>query len=282
MGRGLAAILPSTDAAGPELRQLPVDMIRPNPKQPRTQIADESIDALADSVRAAGVVQPVIVRPVAGGTYELIAGERRWRAARAASLETLPAVVREAADADRLELALIENMAREDLNPVDAAHACAGLVEELGLSKEEVGRRVGRSRSAVSNLIRLLELPASVLKLLEQGRLSEGHGRAILKASGNEARLKLAEAAVAQGWSVRETERRAGAAEPKPSREKPPVAIHPDREARRAQLEDQLEAVLGHELRVRLERSEVVAELRFESLEEMAEFADRFAVGKAA
>jgi ParB family chromosome partitioning protein len=257
-------------------------MIRPNPRQPRTQIDAESIDALAESVRAAGVVQPVIVRPLAGGTYELIAGERRWRAARAASLETVPAVVRETGDEDRLELALIENMAREDLNPVDAAHACAGLVEELGLSKEEVGRRVGRSRSAVSNLIRLLELPGSVLKLLEQGRLSEGHGRAILKVSGNEARRKLAKAAAAQGWSVRETERRAGATEPKLGREKAPVVIHPDREARRAELEDQLEAALGHELRVRLERSEVVAELHFESLEEMAEFAGRFGVGRAA
>jgi ParB family transcriptional regulator, chromosome partitioning protein len=280
----LAAILPAGGGEGTELRQLPVDLIRPNPKQPRRRIAQESIDALADSVRAAGVVQPVIVRPMAGGTYELIAGERRWRAAQAASLDTVPAVVRDSEDAQQLELALIENMAREDLNPIDAAQACAGLVEDLGISKEEVGRRLGRSRSSVSNLIRLLELPAAVLALLQEAKLSEGHGRAILQVEGNDARRKLAEAAVANGWSVRETERRAGEGRRGDSRDRRPaaVAIHPDQESRRAQLEDQLETALGRELRVRLERAGAVAELRFDSLDELADFAERFGVDKAA
>ena len=137
-------------------------------------------------------MQPLLVRPVADGTYELIAGERRWRAAQVAGLEQVPAVVREQEDAERLQTALVENMAREDLNPVDEARACATLVEDLGLSKEELARRVGRSRAAVSNLIRLLDLPDDVIDLLRSGELSEGHGRAILQARGVDVRRRLA------------------------------------------------------------------------------------------
>ena len=155
------------------------------------------------------MLQPVLVRPLPGGRYELIAGERRWRAARIAGLETIPAVVQPHEDADSLELALIENMAREDLNPVEEARACALLVDELGLTREEVGRRVGRSRVAVSNLMRLLDLPDEVLELLVEGRLTEGHGRALLMAGDHAERRRLARAASEQGWTVRETEARA-------------------------------------------------------------------------
>ena len=165
MGRGLAAIL----AAAPrdeqeDLRQIPLELIAANPQQPRRQFDEESLVTLAESIRARGVIQPVLVRPLAGGRYELVAGERRWRAAQIAELETIPAVVRQHDDAGSLELAVIENMAREDLNPVEEARACAGLVEELGLTREEVGLRVGRSRVAVSNLIRLLDLPDEALR----------------------------------------------------------------------------------------------------------------------
>ncbi len=177
MGRGLAAILAvAPNDEEEELRQLPVEMISANPRQPRRQFDEESLLSLADSIRARGVIQPVLVRPLAGGTYELVAGERRWRAARIAELETIPAVVRERDDADSLELAVIENMAREDLNPVEEARACAGLVEELGLTREEVGLRVGRSRVAVSNLMRLLDLPDEALELLERRQLARGTG----------------------------------------------------------------------------------------------------------
>jgi ParB family transcriptional regulator, chromosome partitioning protein len=160
MGRGLAAIL----SAGPteteaELRAVPVDLIAPNPQQPRRTFEEEPLVALAESVRERGVLQPVLLRPLPGGMYELIAGERRWRAAQLAGLETVPAMVRPHDDADSLELALIENMAREDLNPLEAARAVAALVEDLGMTREEVGRRVGRSRVTISNLLRLLELP---------------------------------------------------------------------------------------------------------------------------
>ena len=158
------------------------------------------------------MLQPVLVRPVLGGRYELVAGERRWRAAKLAELESIPAIVRQHDDAASLEVALIENMAREDLNPVEEARACAALVEELGLTREEVGLRVGRSRVAVSNLIRLLELPDEALALLERGELSEGHGRALLTRRATiAAGGSWPRAAARERWSVRELEARARA-----------------------------------------------------------------------
>jgi ParB family chromosome partitioning protein len=216
MGRGLAAILsPTVPAEGaeapPELRRLPVDLIAPNPRQPRQTLDEESLLALADSVRERGVLQPVLVRPRPGGSYELIAGERRWRAAQLAGLDVLPAVVAPHEDRESLELALIENMAREDLNPVEEARACALLVDELGLTREDVGRRVGRSRVAVSNLMRLLDLPDEVLDLITESRLTEGHGRALLMAQDHGERRRLGRAAADEGWTVRETEARARA-----------------------------------------------------------------------
>src|SRR3954465_10618609 len=183
MGRGLAAILSVSGEPGEddvELREIPVELIAPNPSQPRRHFDEATLAALAQSARPRGLLQPVLVRPVSGGTYELVAGERRWRAAGLAGLETVPALVRARDNAQSLEIALIENMAREDLNPVEEARACAALVEELGLTREEVGRRVGRSRVAVSNLLRLLDLPDEALALIEDGALSEGHGRALL------------------------------------------------------------------------------------------------------
>ena len=209
MGRGLAAILPESGIGEPCFRECPVELIRPNPDQPRTEFDQAAIDSLSASIADAGLVQPLIVRPLSDGRYELIAGERRWRAAREAGLETVPALIRNQDEGERLQTALIENMARENLNPVDEARACAALVEDLGLSKEELARRLGRSRAAISNLIRLLDLPDEVLALLAGGKLSEGHGRAILRTRGAEARSALAREAASQGWSVRETERRA-------------------------------------------------------------------------
>src|SRR4051794_29181581 len=206
MGRGLAALLAPSDAERePELRELPVELITPNPSQPRRHFDEAGLLALAGSLRERGILQPVLVRPLPGGTYELIAGERRWRAAQLAGLETIPALVRPHDDAASLELALIENMAREDLSPVEEARACALLVEELGLTREELGRRIGRSRVAVSNLLRLLDLPDEALDLLAAGELTEGHGRALLLASGHDDRRRLARAAAADGWTVRET-----------------------------------------------------------------------------
>jgi ParB family transcriptional regulator, chromosome partitioning protein len=217
IGRGLEAIL-SVSTEGPararedELRELPVELISPSSSQPRRRFDEEALQALAGSVGERGVLQPVLVRPQPGGTYELVAGERRWRAAKIAGLETIPALVRGREDAEALELALIENMAREDLNPVEEARACAALVEELGLTRKQIGRRVGRSRVAVSNLMRLLDLPDEVLGLLESGSLSEGHGRALLLADDHSVRGRLGRSAAQEGWSVRVVEDRARSA----------------------------------------------------------------------
>jgi ParB family transcriptional regulator, chromosome partitioning protein len=269
MGRGLAAIIPEASPDGPELRDLPLELIRPNPNQPRTRFDPASITSLAASIADAGIVQPVIVRPLADGRYELIAGERRWRAAREAGVQTVPAIIRDEAEAGRLQTALIENVAREGLNPVDEARACAALVEDLGLSKEELARRLGRSRSAVSNLIRLLDLPDEVLELLASGDLSEGHGRAILLAHGNDARRALAREAAARGWSVRETERRAKG----PAGSGGKVVPHPDQEAALARAEESLERALGTGVRVRAARRGIRVELRFDDLDELHAFA---------
>src|SRR5215213_7837572 len=203
MGRGLAAILPRGQGGGEGLRQIPLDLIDPNPHQPRQTFDEATLQELADSIRARGLLQPVVVRPLAGGRYQLVAGERRLRATRLADLDLIPAVVRHTEDWEGLDLALAENMA------VEEARACAMLVEDLSLTKEEVGRRVGRSRVAISNLIRLLALPEEVLELIEQGTLSEGHGRAILICKDHGRRRDLARSARDEGWSVRETERQA-------------------------------------------------------------------------
>lgn len=274
MGRGLAAILPESpsDAGAPELRDVAVELIRPNPDQPRSRIDERSIAELAESVAAAGIVQPLIVRPLANGTYELIAGERRWRAAQRAGLAEVPALIRDQ-KADRLQVALIENMAREDLNAVDEARACATLVEDLGLSKEELARRLGRSRAAVSNLIRLLDLPDEALALVRSGALSEGHGRAILIAKGVDARRRLAREAAAGEWSVRETERRAKrAAAPRTTMRSRGDADH---DAALANAAEELERAIGHEANVRAARNGVKAELLFDDVAELRSFARR-------
>jgi ParB family chromosome partitioning protein len=258
IGRGLEAILSASAERRPrgesELRELPVDLISANPRQPRGRFDEETLRALAASLAERGVLQPVLVRPRPGGSYELLAGERRWRAARLAGLETIPALVRERDDAESLELAVIENMAREDLNPVDEARACAALVEELGLTREQIASRTGRARSSVSNLIRLLDLPDDVLEALEQGTLSEGHGRALLLADDHSARRKLARRAAAEGWSVRTTEARArdsnasGARNGKPARGAVRPSHADQEEALRAAGESLSEA-LGIEVR---------------------------------
>jgi ParB family chromosome partitioning protein len=269
LGSGLAAILPEAvvEDAG-ELRELPIELIKPNPNQPRTKIDPDSLAGLASSIEANGVVQPLLVRPLPDGSYELIAGERRWRAAQAAGLAKVPAIVRDQELAERLQVALIENMVREDLNPVDEARACAALVDDLGLSKEDLARRVGRSRPAVSNLIRLLDLPDEALELLESGELSEGHGRAILGADGNDVRRRLARDAVRAGWSVRETENRAKLAG-QPVREgRSGRRLAPEEAAAIRDAEDKLESAFGHEVKVRPRGGGIAIEIRFEDLDE--------------
>jgi len=285
MGRGLDAILSvsAEGAKGPEeeLRELPIELISANPNQPRRRFDEESLELLAASLGERGVLQPVLVRPKPGGTYELVAGERRWRAAGIAGLKSVPAIVREREDAQALEVALVENMAREDLNPVDEARACAALVEELGLTREDVGRRVGRSRVAVSNLVRLLDLPDEAIELLQEGALSEGHGRALLLAQDHSARRSLAHEAAEQGWSVRVTEERAresnaNATEGGRVRRHTAERTHPDQEQAARDIAQALGGALGAEVRVRPTRAGGYdAHLSFSTPEEALELARR-------
>src|SRR5436190_18413690 len=282
MGRGLAAILSVSGEPGEDdvhLRDVPLDLVVPNPRQPRRRFDDATLAGLAESLRQRGVLQPILVRPLPAGNYELVAGERRWRAAQIAGLETIPALVRSHDDAQALEVALIENMAREDLNPVEEARACAALVQDLGLTREEVGRRVGRSRVAVSNLLRLLDLPDETLALLEDGTLSEGHGRALLLASDHADRRRLARDAAANGWSVRVLEDRAratnaddGASRRRPARRR---GMHPDQAEAVGGIADALSAALGTDVRVRPAGDGYRAEIDVASLDAALDLARR-------
>ncbi len=207
LGRGLEVLIGG--AGSPELLHLPIESIHPNPRQPRRRFEPEATAGLAASIRHQGVLQPVVVRPRHDGGYELVAGERRWRAAREAGIPTLPALVRDAGDRDSLLLGLVENVARENLSAVEEARAYASLTDEFELSLADVSTRVGRSKAAISNRMRLLELPEEVLWMLARGELTEGHARAVLALPEDGARLRLARRIAREGMTVRAAERAA-------------------------------------------------------------------------
>jgi ParB family chromosome partitioning protein len=207
LGRGLELLVGGPGQ--PELTYLPLETIHPNPRQPRKRFDHESTSALAESIRAQGLVQPVVVRPRKAGGFELIAGERRWRAAQEASLPTVPALVREADDRDTLLLGLVENVAREQLSAVEEARAYALLLDEFELSLGELAERMGKAKPTISNRLRLLELPDDVLALVERGDLSEGHARAVLAVPDHDGRRRLARQIVRRRMSVRAAERAA-------------------------------------------------------------------------
>jgi ParB family transcriptional regulator, chromosome partitioning protein len=277
MGRGLSAILPSGGKVTDGLREIPLDLIQPNGRQPRRTFDEARLVELAESIRARGVLQPIVVRPLAGGSFELVAGERRLRAAQMVELETIPALVRDADDWERLDMALAENMARVDLNAIEEARACAMLVEDLRLTKQEVGRRVGRSRVAISNLIRLLELPEEALELIERGELTEGHGRALLLCKDHAARRSLAFEARDGAWSVREAERHAREAEgqAEPEQKRFTREIHPDLVEALAAAEDALSAAFGQPVKVRPKGEGCRMELAFDSPADAIAMAER-------
>src|SRR2546427_3564789 len=209
LGRGLSALIPGAPEAGEAasgLMEVPVNAVAPNPKQPRTRFDDETIATLAASIREVGILQPLVVRRAGDGRYELIAGERRLRAAKAAGLASVPIVLRDSEDADLLREALIENIHREDLNPIEQAEAFKALLEELGLKQEELADRVGVSRSHIANTIRLLQLPLDVQQLLTDERIQAGHARALLGLGDAEAQSALALRTAAEDLSVREVE----------------------------------------------------------------------------
>jgi ParB family chromosome partitioning protein len=247
LGRGLEVLLGGSEKAA-ELTELPLDAIHANPRQPRKRFDADAGNGLAESVRAQGVVQPVLVRSRAAGGYELIAGERRWRAARDAGLNTVPAVVRDADDRDTLLLGLVENVARENLSPVEEARAYAMLFDEFGLSLGDVADKVGKSKPAVSNRIRLLELPEDVLAMLERRQLTEGHARAVLAVPDHDARRKLAREIIRRGMSVRAAERAARSAGAKTRPRRQPARLDPDLVARASAAAERL---TGFSTRVR-------------------------------
>jgi ParB family chromosome partitioning protein len=251
LGRGLEVLIGGS-AADTDLVQLAVGSIRPNARQPRRRVDAEGVAGLADSVRSQGVIQPIVVRPDGDGGYELIAGERRWRAAKAAGLATVPALVRETDDRDSLLLALVENVAREDLSPVEEARAYAVLQDEFGLTLGDIAERVGRSKPSVSNRLRLLDLPDDVLALVERGALTEGHARAVLAVPDHDGRRRLARRIVQQGLSVRAAERAArwAGARTKPRKRAP---VDPALAARARQALERLTGAAVHVRETRIE-----------------------------
>lgn len=209
MGRGLNALISTVSSPqdNEELLEIETDLIRPSQQQPRTSFDAAKLQELAQSIRASGIIQPLLVRR-RGGLFELVAGERRWRAAQLAGLTRVPAIVREIADENLLELALIENIQRQELNAVEEANAYKRLIENLGLTQDEVAKRVGRDRTFITNYLRILRLPTEIQTLLEQEKLSFGHARALLGIADPHLQRRLAQRVFKNNWSVRETERR--------------------------------------------------------------------------
>jgi len=267
LGRGFEVLIGGDSS---ELAHVAVEQIHPNPRQPRRRFEHEATAGLSDSLRSQGVIQPVVLRPRAEGGYELIAGERRWRAAREAGMPTLPAVIRDADDRETLLLGLVENVARENLSPVEEARGYAMLIDEFELSLGDVSERVGRSKPAISNKLRLLELSDDVLAMVERGELTEGHARAVLAVPDQVGRRKLARKIVAQGMSVRAAERAArwSGARTKP-RTKTPVDP-----ALAARVKEGLQRLTGLETRVAPGKIELAYDDEHD-LEELAESLDR-------
>jgi ParB family chromosome partitioning protein len=206
LGRGLSALLGDDRAGEPVGTEIDIDLIRPNPQQPRTRFTESALDELAQSIAANGVVQPIVLRK-SGTGYEIVAGERRWRAAQRAGLRKIPAAIKEVSDDKLLELALIENIQREELNPIEEANAYRKLIDTVGLTQEAVAIQVGKERTLIATSLRLLKLPDDIKKLIEEGKLSAGHGRALLLTDDVTVQRRIARTVIEKSLSVRETER---------------------------------------------------------------------------
>lgn len=290
LGKGLGALIPpgGTEGAAAEsggLDELPLASITPNRYQPRGHFDEEALSQLADSIREVGVLQPVLVRPAGAGEYELIAGERRWRAARRVGLQTIPALVRETDDAAALEQALVENLHRDSLNPLEEAAAYQQLIEDFGLTHDDVAARVGRSRVTVSNTLRLLQLPPAIQKSVKEGKLSMGHARALLGSPDRAFQEQLAKQVVAEDLSVRATEDavRAHQGNAGPAESGNGSAVTPSGRKLRAPGLVELEELLGDLLETRVKismgasRGKVVVE--FSTLEDLERIYRRISEG---
>ncbi len=225
LGRGLDSLFPGAEEWGTSIQEIPVGELDPNPDQPRQSFDQESIGQLADSIRDQGVLQPLLVVPASGGRYRIIAGERRYRASRVAGLETVPCIVKDIDVIRQMEIALIENLQREDLNPMEAARGIQALMKQCGYTQEKVSARLGKSRPAVANLLRLLSLPEEVTEMVRDGLISAGHARVLAGIRSAEEQIRLAKRAADEGMSVRRLEQLAAAAKEKPVKKRRAVSL---------------------------------------------------------
>jgi ParB family chromosome partitioning protein len=270
LGRGLEALIPTEPARGeePSYLEVPVDGIKPNPDQPRSRFDDETLNELAASIATVGVLQPVVLSRHEDGSLYLIAGERRWRAARKAGLSTIPAVVRGDTGETTLAEALIENVQRQDLTPLEEAHAYKQLRENTGMNQDQLAERVGKSRPAVSNTLRLLQLPGAVQRMIDNGELSAGHARALLGLEDEKHAVYLAEKAAKEGWSVRQVE---DAVRERREMGRPPVAttVRQVRPVEIIELEKRLSDRLGSRVKITYKNEKGKVEIRFGSLADL-------------
>jgi len=267
LGRGLSALLADSLAQGDELLEVDIDLIEPNPDQPRYNFKEDKLNELAQSIRSNGLVQPILLRRVSNGHYQIIAGERRWRAAQKAGLHKINAVIRSIPDAKLLELALIENIQRQELNPIEEAQAYKKLIQTLGLTQDEVAQRVGKDRSSIANYLRLLKLPEEIQQMLIDDSLSMGHARALLGLDSEEEQLELAKEVVARKMSVRDTEQSVKrTASGVPIRESS-TRQQNDANIRAAELK--MKRHLGTQVKIHLSQNGGKIEIEFSSLSEL-------------
>ena len=274
LGRGLNALLQTVETATAGFEQVRVDVIDPNPLQPRRAFPEDSLAELADSIRVSGVVQPILLRrtPSAEARYQLVVGERRWRAARIAGLETVPAVVRDLTDEDALELALTENLLRQDLNPLEVARAYQTLLERFHLNHEQVAERLGINRSSVTNTLRLLRLPPAVQEMISKEEITSGHARALLALDSEAAQVRLAGRIAKQGLSVRAVENMVASRAAKPVAPKSPAKMPADPNVRAAALE--LERTLGTRVKIRGDGRRGAIEISYFSAQDLSRIYD--------
>jgi ParB family chromosome partitioning protein len=278
LGRGLGALLSSTPDESDSLIDIGIDQIEPNPSQPRKSFESNGLDELSASIRTSGVIQPIIVRQV-GDAYQLIAGERRWRAARQAGLDRIPAIVREATDAESLELALVENLLREDLNPMDEAEAYRHLLTQFAWTQEQLAQRIGRDRTSIANALRLLRLPEEIQADLRAGKLTMGHARALLALTTRAEQLRLRDEILAHDWSVRTTEDSIRAAESGLAQRRTPRRRrgHP---AELAALEQSLQRALMTRVVISGNERRGTIEVTYATADELERLAELLGVGR--
>lgn len=271
LGRGLESLIPVEVAVGPsaEFVQVPVDKIKPNPVQPRSRFDDVTLEELTASIREIGVLQPVIVNANEDGSYVLVAGERRWRAVKKAGLATIPAVVRGSTGEANLVEALVENLQRQDLTPLEEAHAFRQLLEDYGMTQEQVADRVGKSRPAVSNTLRLLQLPGPIQSMVDGGKLSAGHARALLGLEDAKYAIYLAEKAIAEGWSVRQIEDSVRSRREMESPRSAPSSVRQLRPVEIIELEKRLGEQLEAEVKITYRNEKGKVEIKFGSVGEL-------------